>query len=310
MMRACLYCGTEFEVTQTNHWKKYCTERCQQKAKASQLIQRPCVWCGVEFEVARKKTGQKYCSKACGSKASAQSEPIATCTCKQCGKEFKPRERKYNQFCSRECAWEHGFPDRRKAKPEPEPMPTCEVCGQPCPRRGAKTCSRKCQMEAARRANRLYHTARKDTRPRLCAECGREFVPIYGIKKRTYCSAKCLHRAMNRAGKAKRRARKRSGAIEHFNPTAVLERDGWRCYLCGCETPRELRGTTQPSAPELDHIVPLARGGSHTLNNVACCCRACNQAKGDAVTAQGEGGFAALPPSGTVPVAPHAHAPG
>jgi len=29
-------------------------------------------------------------------------------------------------------------------------------------------------------------------------------------------------------------------------------------------------------APELDHIVPIAAGGSHTYSNVACACKKCN----------------------------------
>lgn len=33
-------------------------------------------------------------------------------------------------------------------------------------------------------------------------------------------------------------------------------------------------------APELEHIIPIAMGGTHTWDNVACACRLCNQAKG------------------------------
>jgi 5-methylcytosine-specific restriction endonuclease McrA len=67
--------------------------------------------------------------------------------------------------------------------------------------------------------------------------------------------------------------------VEVFRPLDVLERGGWRCYLCGEATPQELRGSTDLSAPEVDHIVPLARGGSHSMLNAACACRGCNLAK-------------------------------
>lgn len=50
--------------------------------------------------------------------------------------------------------------------------------------------------------------------------------------------------------------------------------------LCGCGTPKRLRGSYEPSAPELDHVVPLAMGGTHTWGNVKCSCRRCNGAKG------------------------------
>lgn len=34
-------------------------------------------------------------------------------------------------------------------------------------------------------------------------------------------------------------------------------------------------------APELDHIIPLAKGGPHTKANTARACRGCSLAKGD-----------------------------
>ena len=58
-----------------------------------------------------------------------------------------------------------------------------------------------------------------------------------------------------------------------------FERDGWCCYICGRETPRTARGKRWACAPEMDHIVAMANGGSHTYSNVACCCRACNNKK-------------------------------
>ncbi|MCC7107614.1 MAG: HNH endonuclease [Chloroflexi bacterium] len=62
---------------------------------------------------------------------------------------------------------------------------------------------------------------------------------------------------------------------------AVLRRDEWRCRACGCETPQALRGTCDPSAPEVDHIVPVAKGGAHTMDNLQCLCRTCNALKSD-----------------------------
>lgn len=59
----------------------------------------------------------------------------------------------------------------------------------------------------------------------------------------------------------------------------VLERDGWRCKACGVDTPKALRGAHGPNAPELDHIVPMSRGGAHEASNMQCLCRSCNQRK-------------------------------
>lgn len=61
---------------------------------------------------------------------------------------------------------------------------------------------------------------------------------------------------------------------------AVLEADGWVCQICGIPTPREKRGTQEPDAPTIDHIVPLSAGGAHSYANVQCACLRCNTRKG------------------------------
>ena len=68
---------------------------------------------------------------------------------------------------------------------------------------------------------------------------------------------------------AARRARER-GAQGVATPAAVAARIayyGGRCYLCG--------------APyqEIDHVIPLARGGSHWPANLRPACRSCNRRK-------------------------------
>lgn len=39
-------------------------------------------------------------------------------------------------------------------------------------------------------------------------------------------------------------------------------------------------GSLSERAPELDHVVPLSRGGGHVYGNVQLLCRMCNGAKG------------------------------
>ena len=77
-----------------------------------------------------------------------------------------------------------------------------------------------------------------------------------------------------------RRARKRGVACEPIKLDEIFERDGWHCRLCGCETLKvwELGNIW---APELDHIIPLAGGGSHTTDNVQLLCHRCNVMKRD-----------------------------
>lgn len=85
------------------------------------------------------------------------------------------------------------------------------------------------------------------------------------------------YKARKKAAKLKRRG----AVVENVNPIEVFERDGWRCQLCGVRTPRKLRGTYNDKAPELDHILPISKGGEHSYVNTQCACRKCNGLKGD-----------------------------
>lgn len=70
-----------------------------------------------------------------------------------------------------------------------------------------------------------------------------------------------------------RRARKNNAPrIERINRHEVINRDNSVCHICG----RRL----QPHEITLDHVVPLARGGCHTYDNLRVACRSCNSRKG------------------------------
>jgi 5-methylcytosine-specific restriction endonuclease McrA len=88
-----------------------------------------------------------------------------------------------------------------------------------------------------------------------------------------------LKRSRRKAEKLKRRAT----VVETVNLLHVLERDNWTCMICGAPTPRHLRGTYEPNAPEVDHIIPVSKGGEHSYRNTQCACRRCNGLKSDAM---------------------------
>lgn len=180
----------------------------------------------------------------------------------------------------------------------------CERCAQPFVRKQAggtdagRFCSRGCADEdkAARAATRKLVKAEIAAVRRLgrarspalwrgsCGKCGGLIVyrrtrgrPKGACKPCT----EAAEREQRRIEKAKRRARIRNAPrVERVSPLKVLTRDGWRCQICGKHTPKELRGTCHPDAPEVDHVIPLAAGGEHTYRNTQCACRACNHAKG------------------------------
>lgn len=213
-------------------------------------------------------------------------------TCSGCGGTFKPRSSDRTTFCSRQCA----FAERTRLARGPSPyVPApsvwrrCLSCDQSFEaRRGAVTCSADCRSERARTEARRWaiKTDGVDREPRPCAECGVEFAPAYGHKARRYCSAACGRKAVKRTARITGKARKRAATVESVNPTRVFMRDGWLCHLCGGKTLKAKRGTYHPKAPELDHIVPLAKGGEHSYRNTACAHRKCNADKSDTIMGQ------------------------
>jgi hypothetical protein len=63
---------------------------------------------------------------------------------------------------------------------------------------------------------------------------------------------------------------------------AVLERDGRRCCACG------RRAGERGVVLDVDHVVPVARGGGDEISNLRVLCRECNRGKGRAEVRQGE----------------------
>lgn len=202
-------------------------------------------------------------------------------TCVQCGKSFFPKRSDRITCCSREC----GF-DLKRAQAEPL--------------RKIREAKAQFAMWArrARKANgwhsrhKAMQKAKWEARAAFpCVNCGKpvgvERTKIFPAKRCEECAliaSKAVSRRSpsRRADKAYRKAlaRGKVAGSERFDPYEIFERDGWRCHLCGCRTPKNLRGSYAERAPELDHIVPLSQGGEHTRMNTACSCRRCNGAKG------------------------------
>jgi 5-methylcytosine-specific restriction endonuclease McrA len=107
-----------------------------------------------------------------------------------------------------------------------------------------------------------------------CHRCGVHFVDR-NLDTR-FCSARC----QRRSDSARRRARESGADSDGYRRHLVFERDGWRCHMCG-ELTDPAQVVPHPKAPTIDHLLPLARGGSDTLGNVSTACFKCNCMKGD-----------------------------
>lgn len=223
---------------------------------------RTCVHCGAGFSTSNKV--KIYCSKACGTAAWRQDN------------------------LQKVRLWSERARDKEQESRAPFSRVThndCKICG-----RGfwsAKRryfCMRDCELEHGRRQGQIYAAGKKDLTPHLCKQCGVLFVAEYGNGRRVFCSDTCVRKNHNKTkprGTNAHRAKLAGVERRYFNELRIFERDKWRCRLCGRKTPMKLRGTYEDAAPELDHVIPLSKGGGHVQENVQCTCRRCNLGKGD-----------------------------
>ena len=64
---------------------------------------------------------------------------------------------------------------------------------------------------------------------------------------------------------------------------AVLERDGYKCRICGISKQYlddKVPGLGEYLRLEIDHIIPIAQGGTSDESNLQCLCWRCNSVKG------------------------------
>lgn len=202
-----------------------------------------------------------------------------------CGAEARPKLPRAHgpatRYCSQPCK------DRaRRRPPDVDVWATCARCQAPFVqprRRPRKHCSSACSYGVGVR--------RRFELIKPCERCGRSFsVPRRGRRESRFCSVTCARKSAlseferkqkKRAADAIRTARRRGlqGAGVGFDWRMIADRDGWRCYLCGAEVLASLRGTYEAEAPEIDHVVPVARGGEHKPENVRLTHRRCNLRK-------------------------------
>lgn len=218
-----------------------------------------CGFCGVSYTTTRKiGEGERFCTRECAF-AFRSAQSIARAQAKDAAKQFTQ-------------------------------LSNCIDCGASKHGR-AKRCDR-CAVAEQAHLSRIRYRFLNQKGSRLCPYCGAEWSAVSRVGVRLHCfTIECeqKHAAVAKRGKAiakrgtknhQSRAKRYGVERRYFNPVEVLQRDGWRCRLCGIKTPQRLRGSTEPNAPELDHIVPLSQGGSHTKQNTQCTCRRCNAAKG------------------------------
>lgn len=222
-----------------------------------------------------------YCSMRCKMKAWSDRIAANERSCGRCGILFAARTAitRYCPSCVGAAIGQRSRGQSRRTVPLISI--SCAICGMVFQRRSGsnqKTCGFVCRGKrlALQLKGHKYRPCRQYVR--VCDTCNQPFIAKH--IKRVTC-LQCVKRISRRGRRHCRERCKRAGVpyVAGVTRDKVFARDRYRCQLCGCPTPKRLRGTYKPNAPELDHITPLAAGGGHTWDNVQCACRKCNGAK-------------------------------
>jgi hypothetical protein len=138
--------------------------------------------------------------------------------------------------------------------------------------------------------NQQHQPHQHAAKPTTCAVCNLHILRPPRSRRRPTCSVNCrsvlqhgaapLTSAYSWTQDAIVRARNAGATVIHtITRTEILERDDYCCYLCGKQTRTDV-DCFHPDSPTVDHVVPLSRGGQHTLDNVRTACLRCNSVKG------------------------------
>jgi 5-methylcytosine-specific restriction endonuclease McrA len=252
---------------------------------------RYCVVCGDSFTT--YKADQLCCGLTCSQVKRVQTRTInKPSTCQQCGKDYLPKEAGRDTYCSRECYFE-----AIKAKPKVKellPAINCKQCGNSFipTTRVSRLCSDDCKRVYSRIKCRDYNRVKHGTFgtvTKSCPYCGAAFTMEKYGSQQDYCTPTCRKKAYRRTDvgrqnhrsvKARRRARLVGAEVSPVTWLDVLIRDRWICAICGAKINRAAK-FPHPQSATIDHIIPLAKGGPHSMANLQAAHFICNATKSD-----------------------------
>lgn len=259
------------------------------KEQTHKVYERYCECCG-EYFVAHD-IRKRYCSDKCKDVAYKRSkgqdsrlEPYSR-KCEICGEEFEtfnPSKKTCSDECSQELKKQR---DKRKSKSAIKKE--CVICGKPFYTKHLqqKTCgNERCKHYLDLIQKRIKRQEQQKSKPvkmityelRECKECG-ELFSVDSQLSNAYCSGKCRNKKHTdrRIPKAQR--------IDKISLKRLYKRDKGICYLCGgvCDWNDwnvSSKGNPYPgdNYPTRDHVIPIARGGLNSWENVRLAHWKCN----------------------------------
>jgi len=159
-----------------------------------------------------------------------------------------------------------------------------------------------CDVKGEYKSERnCYLSIKKFGAKHICAHCNIEFdlrqqgkpynISNSNVNKKPLaflCSLNCRNKYKKQSITERariRRARQKLGVIETIRPEQIYIRDKYKCWICGCKVISTYGKDNcyNKDAATLDHVIPLAKGGTHTKGNIKTACRQCNAIKSDKI---------------------------
>lgn len=249
----CGYCGAQFKWRKVNGETAYCSTGCSNRAKSvNRKKYRICLWCDQPYWREWYAHGQRTCGRSCGMamrlfENGLNVSPLAQCRCVVCDVQFVARNEK-------------------------------TVCSAECHKR-----ERRSKWQA-----HYQRTQKRPDRQFICQTCEKTVTATgSGSARGKYCSKDCYRRS--EAYKAQRIRSKvayrtrRDGRPVNTDITVkgIIDRYGSACVVCGEKVGGNRLPVLHPMALTIDHVIPIARGGTHTWENVRLAHRICNSRKRD-----------------------------
>lgn len=237
---------------------RYCSARCRVGVAHDRREVIRCTACAKSATV---RPGTKYCSPRC--------RDTKSYTASRADGRYDAMLRRARLETER----------RRRANIRPCPYcagpmlpPKTKHCGEDrCKRAFNAERGREWQRQYREQTGQWYRQARYADEQR---QYERQRRAVLGSSRKRYPAAAA-------AGDARRRMRmQQARTADVFAPADVHTRDGWTCQLCLLPIDPEV-AWPDPMSASVDHIVPLARVGRHSMANVQSAHLGCNCRKGD-----------------------------
>ncbi len=272
-MELCIVDGCERETT-AHGWCPMHYTRWRTHGHTDDPPKKPARLCDVEG-CERKHRARGLCSSHYNQQHQPDRHKPATTQCVACGTPVSKRGsrgKRYRPTCSTMCRYYLQFGEWQSSTWVQPAWPQCALP------------ARHPAMQPKPKPPRVFASGH-------CQHCHSPFTTETTSGEARYCSDRCAKRYAKKISRHKRRAIKHAADYEPgITWQTVAKRDGMNCHLCGDATNTTdyevtadgtwLVGITYPS---LDHVLPLSKGGAHTLSNTKLAHFMCNWEKNDTV---------------------------